>query len=63
MLFSTSAYFFSTVLRRTFRLGVTSPSSTVSSVGKISNFLIVSQRSSCWLPCRDESLDQVMDFL
>ena len=51
MLFSTSAYFFSTALRLTFRLGVTSPSSTLSSEGKISNFLIVSQRSSCWLAC------------
>ena len=62
MLFSTSAYFFSTALRRTFRLGVTSPSSTLSSVGKISNLLIVSQRSSDWLPCVTESVDQVMNF-
>ena len=52
MLFSTSAYFSSTALRLIFKLGVTSPSSTLSSLGKISNFLIVSQRSSlrlAWL--------------
>src|SRR5829696_3722470 len=46
----TSAYFCSTALRRTFWLGVTSPSSTLSSLGSISNFLTVSQRSSCLLP-------------
>ena len=49
MLFSTSAYFFSTALRRTFRVGVTSPSSTLNSEGKISNRLMVSQRSRDWL--------------
>ena len=49
MLFSTSAYFSSTARRRIFRLGVTSPSSTLSSAGKISNLLMVSQRSSYWL--------------
>src|SRR5215207_914277 len=48
---STSAYFCSTALRRTFWLGVTSPSSTLSSVGRISNRLTVSQRSSCSLAC------------
>ena len=55
MLFSTSAYFSSTALRLIFRLGVTSPSSTLSSLGKISNFLIVGLRHI--------SLGQVMDFL
>ena len=60
MLFSTSAYFFSTALRRTFWLGVTSPSSTVNSAGKISNRLIVSQRSSLLVGLVDVALDQVM---
>ena len=35
-----------TALRRIFRLGVTSPDSMLNSCGRISNFLIVSQRSS-----------------
>src|SRR5262245_37030953 len=36
------AYFFSTTLRFTFRLGVSSPSSTDRSFGRISNFFTVS---------------------
>ena len=39
-------YFFSTTLRRTFIDGVSSPSSMVRSCGRMTNFLIVSQRSS-----------------
>jgi hypothetical protein len=46
---SRSAYFCSTARRRIFWFGVTSPSSTVNSAGRISNRLIVSQRSNFWL--------------
>jgi RecA/RadA recombinase len=42
----TATYFFSTALRLTLRLGVSSPASTVRSAGRIANFLIVSHLAS-----------------
>ena len=63
MLFSRSAYFFSTVLRRIFRLGVTSPSSTVSSLWQDLELLDRFPALELFVALRDVSLDQVMDFL
>src|SRR5258705_9547492 len=49
ILSSRAAYFFSTTLRLTFRLGVSSPSSTDRSLGRIANCLTVSYLASVLL--------------
>ena len=52
-----SRYRSSTALRLTFRLGVNSPSSTVKSRSRISNFLIVSHLFNCEFSSSIDGLD------
>ena len=58
MLSSTDLYFFEITLRRIFSEGVISPASIVNSLGRMTNFLMVSKLASCWFSSSISLLDE-----